>query len=217
MIKRILTFILITSIFQNIFSQQTVCTSSKDNNYEDLNEIIVDKCTTKEKKINTKKFIVKERKLIKNRFNKKRKIIQIKNLPKKITINNIKSDINNLILSIGKTKKIVSIKNVDKIPSFISNKDNNTFEKFNAKISDHISNHLTYSTSNIIHKLKGIVKVSFIIDTEGEIKSIKATCNNSNILEKEAIRVISLLPKFIPGKHDEKKVNVFYNFHISFN
>ncbi|WP_370398190.1 energy transducer TonB [Tenacibaculum dicentrarchi] len=217
MIKRILTFILITSIFQNIFSQKKVCTSNKDNNYEDLNEIIIDKCTAKEKKINAKKFIVKERKLIKNRFNKKRKIIQVKNLPKKIAINNIKNGINNLILSIGETKKIVSIKGVDKIPSFISDKDNNTFEKFNVKISDHINNHLTYSTSNIIHKLKGIVKVSFIIDTEGEVKSIKATCNNSNILEKEVIRIISLLPRFIPGKYKGKKVNVFYNFHISFN
>ena len=57
--------------------------------------------------------------------------------------------------------------------------------------------------------------VSFKIDTLGRIKAIKAR-GPSIELEEEAIRVIKLLPKFIPGRQKGKLVTVPYSLPIVF-
>ena len=57
----------------------------------------------------------------------------------------------------------------------------------------------------------------FKIDKEGNIIDIKARAKHPN-LEKEAIRVISLLPKLIkPGYQRGKPVIVPYSLPIIFN
>ncbi|MEX6625676.1 energy transducer TonB [Tenacibaculum salmonis] len=215
-----LILILIIFIFQNTFGQK-VCLSDQNNNEVDFNEIItVDKCATdvKEKeKLNKDFVVIKKRRLVKSKRGKKRNFQLNKTSFDPVKIKEIKNNIENIALSISETKKIISVVDVDQIPLFISDKkEEDSFDNFNKKIANHIDNNLKYPTNAIIHKLQGIVKVSFIIDTAGEIKAIKAACDNSDILKEEAKRIISLLPKFIPGEHEGSKVNVFYSFHMEF-
>ncbi|MCX7546790.1 energy transducer TonB [Xanthomarina sp. F1114] len=65
--------------------------------------------------------------------------------------------------------------------------------------------------------LSGIQKISvfFKIDKTGEIVDIKARAPHPR-LEKEAIRVVSLLPKMKPGKQRGKAVRVPYYLPIKF-
>ncbi len=65
--------------------------------------------------------------------------------------------------------------------------------------------------------LVGVQRISaiFKIDTSGKIVDIKARAPHAD-LEKEAIRVISELPTFIPGKDDGKVVTVLYALPIKF-
>ncbi|MDX1830316.1 MAG: M56 family metallopeptidase [Lutibacter sp.] len=59
------------------------------------------------------------------------------------------------------------------------------------------------------------VFVMFSIDKEGQIKNIHARAPHKK-LQEEAIRVIKLIPKMIPGMQDGKNVSVKYSLPIAF-
>lgn len=56
----------------------------------------------------------------------------------------------------------------------------------------------------------------FKIDTDGHIQNIEVR-GSLDVLEKEARRVLKLLPQMIPGEKDSKKVNVLYSLPIAIN
>ena len=66
--------------------------------------------------------------------------------------------------------------------------------------------------------LQGKVVVKFIINTDGSIESPMIVNNNAANyeLEKEAIRVISSMPKWIPASQQGKKVRVYFVLPITF-
>jgi protein TonB len=59
------------------------------------------------------------------------------------------------------------------------------------------------------------ISVQFIIDKNGMVTNIKARAPHPR-LQKEAIRIIKLLPKMSPGRQRNKAVNVRYNLPIGF-
>ena len=62
---------------------------------------------------------------------------------------------------------------------------------------------------------KHLIEVLFKINKQGNAENIKARGPHPD-LEKEAMRVINLLPEFIPGKHKGEKVDVEYTLPIEF-
>ncbi len=66
-------------------------------------------------------------------------------------------------------------------------------------------------------RLNGLqrITVMFKINKEGYVTGIRARAPHP-ILEKEAIRVVKLLPKMIPGKQKGKEVGVIYTLPIIF-
>ncbi len=58
------------------------------------------------------------------------------------------------------------------------------------------------------------VYVMFRIDKEGHVVDVKSR-GPHKALEKEAIRTVKLLPQMIPGKHNNKNVNVKYTLPIT--
>ncbi len=60
------------------------------------------------------------------------------------------------------------------------------------------------------------ISVQFKIDKNGNIADIRARAPHPR-LQKEAIRIIKLLPKMKPGRQRNKAVNVRYNLPIVFN
>lgn len=64
--------------------------------------------------------------------------------------------------------------------------------------------------------LVGKTVVKFTIAKDGFINNIKVLQSFDPIYDKEAIRVINLLPKWIPGEHNGKKVNVYYTLPVIF-
>ena len=82
----------------------------------------------------------------------------------------------------------------------------------------HIQKHFRYPNQAVIDKTQGDVWIRFIIDKNGNVTNIKALGpQNGKILEQEAIRVVSKLPKFIPGKKEGNETSVKYGFPISFS
>ncbi|CAL2081266.1 energy transducer TonB [Tenacibaculum dicentrarchi] len=197
--------------FQLNFSQnKKVCLSNEEDSLEDVNQISVkNKC-----KVSGFKRHLSVKRARKTRSTKNKKsILNDKNSTSNTkNVTKIKEELASLASSIIASEKPISFTDIDTVPLFASKQRNtDAFDDFNEKITRHIDTNL-----KDVAGAEGIVSVSFIIDVNGDVNSIKANSDNSILLEQEAIRIISLLPRFIPGKHDEKKVNVFYNFQMEF-
>ena len=83
------------------------------------------------------------------------------------------------------------------------------------KIQTHIIKNFRYPEFAQKTGIQGRVFVQFIIDKDGSIVGIR-TRGPHPILEIEAKRIISILPKFIPGYVDGKAVKVPFSMPITF-
>jgi len=69
-------------------------------------------------------------------------------------------------------------------------------------------------------KLEGTVFVDFVIDTKGVVSGVEVTDATSTEVDQlfrtEAIRVVSSMPTWVPGRQNNKPVNVKYSIPITF-
>ncbi len=65
-------------------------------------------------------------------------------------------------------------------------------------------------------KIQGKVFLTFIVEADGSITHIKILRDIGYGCGKEAVRVMALSPKWIPGVQNGHKVRVQYNVPISF-
>ncbi len=78
-----------------------------------------------------------------------------------------------------------------------------------------------YLTKNIVmpqteENVQGSVIVNFVVDTSGNVINTQVLRGVHQAFDAEAIRVISNMPKWVPGKQNGKNVNVQYNIPIRF-
>lgn len=86
---------------------------------------------------------------------------------------------------------------------------------FQKKIQQHVIKHFKYPQPALELGLQGRVSVIFVIDSEGNTTRIRSR-GPDRILEKEAERIISKLPKMKPGKQRGRAVKVAYAVPIFF-
>jgi protein TonB len=88
---------------------------------------------------------------------------------------------------------------------------------FNEQMAKHIKKHFTYPERAAEANIQGRVSVQFVIDKQGNVTDIQMRGPaGGQLLEKEAERIISKLPKFTPGKQRGKPVKVKYGLPINF-
>ncbi len=83
-------------------------------------------------------------------------------------------------------------------------------------LSQFIANNLKYPVVCEENRIQGRVICTFIVETDGSISNIKVVKNVDPALDKEAKRVLSLMPKWIPGRDKGQLVRVKYTVPISF-
>ena len=64
--------------------------------------------------------------------------------------------------------------------------------------------------------IQGRVAVTFVVERDGSIDSIKVVKKVSPELDREALRVIRLMPKWNPGKQNGKTVRTKYTIPVIF-
>ena len=64
--------------------------------------------------------------------------------------------------------------------------------------------------------IEGRVMVQFVVERDGSISDIVVVRRVDPILDKEAVRVVSSMPRWIPGKQDGKFVNCKYTLPVTF-
>ena len=134
-------------------------------------------------------------------------------------INTIWSQNNNLNQTNKDEKVIITITEED--PIFPGCEDVSPKERkncFSQKISEHIKKKFNYPKEAKKNRITGKVVASFVINKDGEIQNITTKGpENGKILEDEARRIISLLPKMKPGTQRGEPVNVRYSIPFNFN
>lgn len=94
---------------------------------------------------------------------------------------------------------------------------NKRLECFMEQMAKHIKRNQQYPERAMEDNIQGRVSVLFVIDKDGSITNVQARGpKGGELLEKEALRVISKLPKFKPGMQRGKPVKVKYSQPITF-
>ena len=83
---------------------------------------------------------------------------------------------------------------------------------------------LTFLSANVKYPkelgdahISGRVIVQFIVDTDGAITDVVVVRSSGEpLLDKEAMRVVKIMPNWIPGQNEEKPVRVRYTIPINF-
>lgn len=86
------------------------------------------------------------------------------------------------------------------------------------KFGEFLNKNLVYPEWEKTQKIEGRVFVTFIVEKDGSTSSFQVARvpNGSKNLGNEAVRVLRLMPKWIPGEIEGKKVRVSYTVPIFF-
>ena len=102
---------------------------------------------------------------------------------------------------------IDSSRMVEKMPAFPGGEEG---------LMDFIGTNVRYPQYAIDHGISGRVFVGFVVETDGSISNIEVLRGIGGGCDEEAVRVVKLMPNWIPGEAFGKKVRVKYILPISF-
>ena len=97
---------------------------------------------------------------------------------------------------------------VEEKPSFMGG-DANAFSKW-------VNERLVYPEIAKENGVSGRVTLQFTVNTDGTVSNIKVLRGVDPSLDKEAVRVVSMSPKWTPGKQRDREVKVTYTFPVIF-
>lgn len=116
-------------------------------------------------------------------------------------------------------KKGVPFALVTEVPVFPGCEESGEESKkcFSKKIQQYVAKNFNSKIAEDLNISSGTKRIAvlFKIDSNGNVVDAKARAPHK-LLEKEALRVITSLPKMIPGKYNNKPVTVTYSLPIAF-
>ena len=91
-----------------------------------------------------------------------------------------------------------------------------TKPKFPGDINKYLADNTQYPADAKKNNIQGTVFVSFIVEKDGSVSSVKILRGVASSIDKEAIRVITAMPKWTPGMQNGHTVRVAYNVPLRF-
>jgi len=79
-----------------------------------------------------------------------------------------------------------------------------------------LSSHINYPPMAAENNIQGRVIVQFVVDKTGKVGEVKVVRLVDKDLDREAVRVCKLLPKFTPGRQNGQPVPVWYTLPVTF-
>ena len=84
------------------------------------------------------------------------------------------------------------------------------------ELSKLLSSNLKYPLKSQENGVQGEVLVQFVVDKKGNVEEVTVFKGVDPHLDAEALRVIKMMPKWKPGKHEGKEVNVKCTIPVGF-
>lgn len=97
---------------------------------------------------------------------------------------------------------------VEEKPSFMGG-DANDFSRW-------VAQNLEYPEIAKENGVQGRVTLQFTVNADGTVSNVRVLRGVDSSLDKEAVRVVSKSPKWVPGKQRDRAVKVIYNFPVVF-
>ena len=79
-----------------------------------------------------------------------------------------------------------------------------------------IAQNIQYPKEAVKANIEGRVMVSFVVEKDGSISNVEVRRSIHELLDKEALRVVSAMPKWKPGMRNGQPVRARFNIPISF-
>lgn len=99
---------------------------------------------------------------------------------------------------------------------FVDHEMNAHFPGGNKACMAWLKEHIKYPKDCLKKKIEGRVIVSFIVEKDGSLDSIKVVKSPNPSLSKEAIRVAKEMPKFVPARQGNKCIKSRFMLPINF-
>jgi TonB family protein len=84
------------------------------------------------------------------------------------------------------------------------------------KLMEYLSENIRYPEECKVSDIQGRVIVTFVVEKDGSINDAKVTKSVTPLLDEEAVRVVSAMPKWFPGKQMGVAVRVRYTVPVAF-
>jgi TonB family protein len=91
-----------------------------------------------------------------------------------------------------------------------------TFPGGEEALMDFIGTNIRYPKYAQDHGISGRVFIKFVVMPDGSVSNVEVLKGIGGGCDEEAVRVVKMMPKWIPGEKDGKKVMVMYTLPISF-
>ena len=85
-----------------------------------------------------------------------------------------------------------------------------------AALMQYIASAIQYPAMAINANVQGRVIIQFIVEKDGSVTKVRVLRGVDAALDKEAVRVVSMSPKWKPGKQRDRAVPVTYTFPVIF-
>ena len=85
-----------------------------------------------------------------------------------------------------------------------------------AALMNYLNNNIKYPVIAEENGIQGRVVVQFVVGKDGHISDVKVAKSVDPSLDKEAVRVVKAMPKWIPGKQNGQAVTVRYTLPVTF-
>lgn len=83
-------------------------------------------------------------------------------------------------------------------------------------MSKFLSKNLTYPKTALENNIQGTVYISFIVEADGSISNVLIKRDIGSGCGEEAVRVVKMMPKWIPGKQRGKTVRTQFILPVNF-
>lgn len=85
-----------------------------------------------------------------------------------------------------------------------------------AELMKYLSSHVKYPVVAEENGIQGRVVCTFVVERDGSITDVRVVKSVDPSLDKEAVRVLSSMPRWIPGKQNGSAVRVKYTAPVTF-
>jgi protein TonB len=96
---------------------------------------------------------------------------------------------------------------VQEMPSFPGGKE---------ELMRYISENVVYPRDAVENRIQGTVYLRFVVSSTGDVTRVEVTRGANPLLDNEALRVISGMPRWKPGKQDGNPVPVWFAVPVVF-
>ncbi|MCX7954848.1 MAG: energy transducer TonB [Bacteroidales bacterium] len=105
---------------------------------------------------------------------------------------------------------------VEEVINFYVIEEKPEFPGGEAAMMQWIAKNIKYPEIAKENNIQGKVFVQFIIDKDGQVKNVEVVRGVDPVLDREAVRVVSSMPQWKPGKQRGKPVKVQFQLPINF-